>query len=95
MWWRRTITDRFAAIRRRMIFETEIGLLVGLRFPERARRIPTLRVGTGSFDPRYARAFWEETLGDLSEVEQLAKRHDDIYDPDHVPLYDPAAAQRA
>jgi len=94
MWWRRDITDRFAATRRRMIVETEIGLLIGLRFPERARRIPVIEVGSGSFHPRFARAFWEETLGDLSEVERLAEEHDNIHDPERVTLYDPAAAHR-
>ncbi len=94
MWWRRTITDKFAAIRRRMIAETEIGLLIGLRFPERIRRIPIIESGTGSFDPRFAKAFWEETLGDLSEVQRLAKRNDDLHDPERVTLYDPAVADR-
>lgn len=94
MWWRRDITDRFAATRRRMIVETEIGLLIGLRFPERARRIPVIEVGSGSFHPRFARAFWEETLGDLSEVERLAEQRDNIHDPERATLYDPTAAHR-
>ena len=94
MWRRQTITDKFDATRRRMIAETEIGLLIGLRFPERARRIPVIEIGTGSFHPRFARGFWEEALGDLSEVERLAEQHDNIHDPERVTLYDPAAARR-
>lgn len=93
MWWRRKITDKFAALRRRMISETEIGLLIGMRFPEKSPRIPTIEVGTGSFDPDYARAYWERRLGDLSALEEFAERHDELYDPDYAPLYDPAAEQ--
>ena len=46
------------------------------------------------FHPRFARAFWDETLGDLSEVERLAEQHDNIHAPERVTLYDPAAAHR-
>jgi len=74
MWRRRTRTTELDVTRRRMIIETEIGLLIGLRFPERTPRIPTVHVGSGSFDPRFARAFWEEALGDLSGIEHLVDR---------------------
>lgn len=47
---------------RHMIRETELALLVGLRHPERATRIPTIEVGTGAFDSGFADRFWSEVL---------------------------------
>lgn len=47
---------------RRMIRETELALLVGLRHPKHATRIPTIEVGTGAFDSRFADRFWNEVL---------------------------------
>lgn len=54
--------------RRRMIHETELALLYGLRFPERHPHIPAIEVGAGRFDRRFAERFWQETLG-LSDDE--------------------------
>ena len=73
----------YQAIRRRMIGETELALMIGLRFPDRVRRIPTMEVGTGRFHPRFARQFWSETLGvDLDEFSSLFPGPaDDYYDP--------------
>ena len=55
--------DKFGALRKRMIAETELALLVGLRFPERVPRIPTMEVGKGTFHPEFAARFWSQTLG--------------------------------
>ena len=55
--------DSFEALRRRMIAETELALLYGLRFPERIPRIPTIEVGVGSFQPDFAAQYWSEALG--------------------------------
>ena len=61
--------DSFDTVRRRMIAETELALLIGLRFPERSRRIPTIEAGRGVFHRRVAEQFWSEALGiDLSEL---------------------------
>ncbi len=60
---RRLERSLFGALRRRMIAETELALLVGLRFPDRSPRIPTMEVGTGRFHPDFAAQFWSETLG--------------------------------
>ena len=49
-------------IRRRMIRETEIALIVGFMYPDRAIRIPTLEIGCGRFHPDYAARFWSELL---------------------------------
>lgn len=49
-------------IRRRMIRETEIALSVGLMYPDRAIRIPTLEIGRGAFHPDYTARFWSELL---------------------------------
>lgn len=56
----------------RLIAETELALFVGLRFPQRVPRIPTLEVGTGEFDPQFSLRFWSETLGiDEAELTSL------------------------
>ena len=69
---RRLKEDKFGALRRRMIAETELGLLIGLRFPDRMPRIPTVEVGTGTFRPEFAAEFWSETLGiDVAELAAL------------------------
>jgi len=49
-------------LRRRMVHETEVSILYGLRFPERVPRIPTLEVGTGEFEPAFAAAWWSKAL---------------------------------
>jgi hypothetical protein len=54
-------------MRRRLIRETEAALLYGLTFPNRAPRIPTVRVGCGTFQPAFAEQWWRETL-DLDEA---------------------------
>lgn len=59
------------AVRFRIIHETEAALYYGLRFPERAVRIPTVEVGHGRFDPAFAAHFWGETLG-IDETEAAA-----------------------
>lgn len=73
----------YDAIRRRMIGETELALMIGLRFPDLSRRIPTMEVGTGRFHPRFARQFWSEALGvDLDEFASLFNDPaDEYYDP--------------
>ncbi|MGB2987459.1 MAG: hypothetical protein WBE26_16465 [Phycisphaerae bacterium] len=66
--------DRFGALRKRMIAETELALLVGLRFPERVPRIPRVEVGKGTFHPEFAAQFWSETLGiDVIEFASLSR----------------------
>ena len=52
----------YAGVRRRMIMETELALIVGLSNPAKSRRIPIIEVGKGEFDPEFARAFWAEAL---------------------------------
>ncbi len=47
----------------RAIRETELFLAECMRDPERVRRIPTLRIGFGSFPPGLAEEFWEDALG--------------------------------
>ena len=62
MRFRRLKEDVFVALRRRMIRETEIALLVGFVYPDRARRIPTVEVGHDTFEPSFATQFWREAL---------------------------------
>ena len=63
MRWRRRGVSSFDTLRRRMLAETELALLIGMRFPHCAQRIPTIVVGRGVFHPDYARRFWSDTLG--------------------------------
>lgn len=65
---RRTIEHGLDRMRWRMIRETEIALAIGLRFPDRAIRIPTMEVGCGSFRPMYADRFWAEVLETESDT---------------------------
>lgn len=61
---RRSFTlDPFTVMRKRMLHETEVALLYGLRFPERHPRIPIMEVGQGEWHPVFAARFWEKTLG--------------------------------
>ncbi len=53
----------FATLRKRMIAETELALLIGLRFPERMPRIPTVEAGKETFPAEFAARFWAEALG--------------------------------
>ncbi|MFH1109036.1 MAG: hypothetical protein V1790_07575 [Planctomycetota bacterium] len=64
-------SESLDALRRRMIHETEAALLYGLRFPDRAPRIPRVEVGRGAFAPAFAARFWAQTLG-LDETEPAA-----------------------
>lgn len=59
---RRRRTESDEDMRKRMIHETEVALLYGLRFPHRMVRIPTIEVGKGEFDPRFAAYFWNRVL---------------------------------
>lgn len=47
----------------RAIRETEAFLSDALRHPEQHVRIPTVRVGYGSFPPGLAQEFWADVLG--------------------------------
>ena len=59
---RRFQASRWTDPRQRMIAETELALLVGLRFPNRVRRIPTVEAGRGVFHPAFAARFWADVL---------------------------------
>ncbi len=48
--------------RRKLIRETETALVLGFLNPERNPRIPTLLVGVGEFDPRWAQRWWNSVL---------------------------------
>jgi len=61
--WRKR-TESYEDMRRRMIHETEIALLYGMRFPDRMIRIPTIEVGRGEFHPEFAAQFWNHVLDD-------------------------------
>lgn len=68
----RSKVDSYAAMRRRMIAETELAVLIGLRFPDRMPRIPTMEVGRGMFHAKFAGDFWAEALGiDAGELAAL------------------------
>jgi hypothetical protein len=82
---RRKLINKYGELRKRLIRETELGLLIGLRFPERVPHIPTVRVGKGSFDPVFAQRFWEETLGDMSALVRFAKRNPHLVNPHEDP----------
>ena len=60
--WRKFKDESLATWRRRVIHETELALHLGLRFPERVPRIPTIEVGKGEFDPMMSGRVWEEAL---------------------------------
>ncbi len=86
---RRRKPERLTAWRDRLIAETELALLVGLRFPERVPRIPFVVAGTGEFDPDFALQFWAEALDvDESELTSLGRPEETIipalrmFDPD-------------
>ena len=55
--------DPFTVMRKRMLRETEVALLYGLRFPNRIPRIPVMEVGRGEWHPLFAERFWREALG--------------------------------
>ena len=60
---RRHEYDPLAALQKRLIQETEIALLYGLRFPKRHARIPTVEVGHSRFNPTFAAQWWADALG--------------------------------
>lgn len=62
----------FATLRKRMIAETELALVIGLRFPERMPRIPTVRAGEDTFPAELAAQFWAEALG-IDVAQALAR----------------------
>ncbi len=68
--------DALDAMQKRMIAETELALLIGLRFPDRMPRIPTIEVGVGRFHPEFAAQFWSEALDiDMDELAALNETH--------------------
>ena len=58
---RRYKLDSYDLLRKRMLAETELAILIGLQFPERAVRIPTVEAGTDRFDPEFSARFWQAT----------------------------------
>lgn len=56
-----------------MIHETELGLMFGLRFPDQVPRIPTVEVGTASFDPQFAEDYWLHRL-DLDKSGRVRRK---------------------
>ena len=57
-----TRPDAYERLQQKMIHETELGLTFGLRFPDQVPRIPTVEVGTGSFDPELVEHYWIDRL---------------------------------
>lgn len=70
---RRIRHKAYDALRRRMIHETEAALAYALDAPQRFPRIPTVEVGTGSFDERLAQHYWETRLG-LTTTARVARK---------------------
>ena len=71
---RRSLTqDPFTLLRKRLLHETEVALLYGLRFPKRNPRIPVMEVGCAEWHPVFAARFWQDAL-DLNEPDPLALR---------------------
>jgi hypothetical protein len=68
----RVTVNPLKALRRRLIRETELALVIGLMKPDRQPRIPTVEVGRGSFDPEFSRRFWEGILGDTSHLQRIS-----------------------
>ncbi len=54
--------ESWAAIRRRMIRETEAFLEEGLLHADRYRRIPAIPVGKGGFPRGFSDVFWSQML---------------------------------
>ncbi len=71
---RRRKVESYELLHRRMIHETEVTLLYGLRFPKRVPRIPTAEVGKGVFDPVFAARYWAERVGDESKKRVMMQR---------------------
>lgn len=62
MFLRRRAMQSLDRWRRRMIRETEYALLDGLLHPNRNPRIPTIMVGVGQFNSRWAHRWWNSIL---------------------------------
>jgi hypothetical protein len=60
-------------MRQRLLHETEVALLYGLRFPKRSPRIPIMEVGSAEWHPAFAAQFWQDAL-DLDESDPLARK---------------------
>lgn len=64
----------YSAMRRRIIAETEFAIALGLRYPGRVPRIPTIEVGTGTFSPAFASRFWAATLDmDVTQLDGASR----------------------
>lgn len=63
--------------RRKLIRETEAALLFGLLHPEKNPRIPTVMVGMGQFDSRWAERWWNSVL----ELENAGPNDQPGFDP--------------
>lgn len=59
---RRLPSDPLALLATRAIRETEVFLAECILHPERAVRIPVVRVGYGTFPPGLAEEFWSNAL---------------------------------
>lgn len=55
--------ESWIVIRARMLRETEVFIEEALRRPEQQIRIPTLKVGSGTFSRTFAQMFWSQVLG--------------------------------
>ena len=77
--------DVYAALRTRLVRETELALALGFKFPDRNPRIPTVEVGKGVFSPDFAARYWRDVLGvDFDEIAGqygLLTPQDDRYVP--------------
>ncbi len=59
----KTRFESWKVIQARMLRETERFIEEALRYPERQLRIPTVKVGEGSFTRTFAQLFWAQVLG--------------------------------
>ena len=59
----KTRFESWAVIQARMLRETEQFIEEAMRCPERQLRIPTVKVGEGSFTRVFAQIFWAQVLG--------------------------------
>ena len=64
MIWHRDIRDLYRELRTAILAETEGYLAHCLANPRLAVRIPTVKVGEGSFPRAVAQQFWSEVLGE-------------------------------
>ena len=61
----------------------ELALTIGLQFPERMPRIPTVEVGKGEFHPAFATQYWRGVLG-MDEAEFGAEDHTVFATPSRI-----------